>query len=161
MTGEQRVIDSAGGFSLVELLILMGILAVLAVAAIPALQGYASNGNLRSVAQDLTGDIYLCKARAIAENKQYKISVNISSNTYTIEQPPGTVIQTKTPTTFGNDLIIFAHNNTCSNTANTSLTFQPRGTVDPDTVCIRNGRGSTAMVTTNITGRASVQFSMQ
>ncbi|MDI6727736.1 MAG: prepilin-type N-terminal cleavage/methylation domain-containing protein [Thermodesulfovibrionales bacterium] len=144
------------GFSLVELLVTIGIIAVVAAIAIPQLQSYATNSRLKSAARDVMGDIFLYKERAIAENRQYRITFNIGGNTYTIEQPPGTIIQTKTPTTFGNDIRI-------SNvgTTETVYTFQTRGTVNAGTVVLINDRGSTATITTNITGRTSVQFNLQ
>ncbi|HIJ60291.1 MAG TPA: prepilin-type N-terminal cleavage/methylation domain-containing protein, partial [Nitrospirae bacterium] len=92
------------GFSLVELLVTIGIIAVVAAIAIPQLQRYATNSRLKSAARDIMGDVFLYKERAIAENRQYRITFNIANNTYSIEQLPGTVMLNKGPSTFGGDI---------------------------------------------------------
>ncbi len=155
------------GFSLVELLVTIGIIAVVAAIAIPQLQGYATNSRLKSAARDIMGDIFLCKERAIAENRMYRIAFNIDpANTYTIEQCNSTgssctagyiVIQAKTPTTFGNDIRI----TNAAFGANSTIDFQTRGTTESGNIVLTNGRNSTATITTNITGRTSVQFNLQ
>ncbi len=156
------------GFSLVELLVVIAIIGIVAAIAIPQLQSYATNSRLKSAARDIMGDIFLCKERAIAENRMYRIAFNIDpANTYTIEQCNNTgsscttgysVIQTKTPTTFGNDIRI-------TNAAfgnNSTINLQTRGTTEAGNVVLDNtSRGSTATITTNITGRTSVQFNLQ
>ncbi|MEW6740476.1 MAG: pilus assembly FimT family protein [Nitrospirota bacterium] len=155
------------GFSLVELLVTIGIIAVVAAIAIPQLQRYATNSRLKSAARDIMGDVFLYKERAIAENRMYRIAFNIDpANTYTIEQCNNTgssctagysVIQMKTPTTFGNDIRI----TNAAFGANSTINLQTRGTTEAGNVALTNGRNSTATITTNITGRTSVQFNLQ
>lgn len=153
------------GFSLVELLVTIGIIAVVAAIAVPQLQAYVTNSRLKSAARDIMGDIFLCKERAIVENRQYRIAFNIGG-TYTVEQCNNTgssctagysVIQTKTPTTFGNDIRITS----AAFGVNSTINFQTRGTTESGNIVLTNGRNSTATITTNITGRASVQFNLQ
>jgi prepilin-type N-terminal cleavage/methylation domain-containing protein len=155
------------GFSLVEVLITIGIIAIVAAIAIPNLQRYATNSRLKSAARDIMGDIFIGKERAISENRRYRIAFNIApANTYTVEQCNNTgsscttgysVIQTKTPTTFGNDIRI----TNAAFGANSIINFQTRGTTEAGNVVLTNGRNSTATITTNITGRTSVRFNMQ
>jgi prepilin-type N-terminal cleavage/methylation domain-containing protein len=153
------------GYSLVEVLVVIGIIMVVAAIAMPIFQAYAINRNLRSAARDIIGDIFSCKERTIAENRQYRISFNVGANNYTIDRcnttgsscAAYTVIQTKTPTAFGSDISI-------TNAAfgnNSTISFQIRGTSESGNVVLTNSRGSTARITTNITGRAGVTFNMQ
>lgn len=155
------------GFSLVEVLIVIAIIGIVAAIAIPNLQRYATNSRLKSAAREIMGDIFWCRERTISENRLYRIAFNISPvNTYTIEQCNNggsscttgySVIQTKSPTTFDNDIRITgaAFGN------NSIINFQTRGTTEAGNIVLTNSRNSTATITTNITGRTSVQFNMQ
>ncbi len=148
------------GFSLVELLVVIAIIGIVAAIAIPQLQSYATNSRLKSAARDIMGDIFLCKERAIAENRQYGVTFNVNGSTYTIEQPPGTVMETKNLTIFANDITITA---AAFAGGAPSVTFLTRGTVSGlgGSVTIANSRGSTATIRINLTGRTSVQFNLQ
>ncbi|GER92316.1 hypothetical protein A45J_0031 [hot springs metagenome] len=157
------------GYSLVEALVVIAIIAIVAAIAIPNLQRYAANSRLKNAARDIMGDIFLCRERAISENVQYRIQFNITNNSYTIEQPAGTVIQTKSPSSFADDIRLIQNIPTAcyagaSTTFNvTTVDFQTRGTMNPTTgtILLTNNRGSTATITYNITGRTHVCFLMQ
>lgn len=153
------------GYSLVEALVVIAIIGIVAAIAIPQLQRYATNNNLKSAARDIMGDFFIYKERAISENRMYRINFNVAANNYTIEQcstagslcAAYTVIQAKSPTTFGNDIRIID----AAFGVNSTINFQTRGTTEAGNVVLTNSRGSTATITTNITGRAGVQFNLQ
>ncbi|HIJ60290.1 MAG TPA: prepilin-type N-terminal cleavage/methylation domain-containing protein [Nitrospirae bacterium] len=165
---------SEKGFSLVEVLITIAIIIIMAAIAIPSLQGYLINENLKSAAREIKGDFFICKERAIAENRQYRIRFDIAANEFILQQcqgpdiclstcsaPCGYVItQRKSPVTFGNDIQI---TNASFAAGSPTVTFQTRGiaTGFGGSVRLVNGRGSTATITTNITGRVSINFNMK
>lgn len=145
------------GFSLVELMIVIAILAILAAVAVPSLQRFAINSDLRSAARAIQGDFFDLKERAISENRRYAITFNVNSSTYSIEQPPGTVIETRDLRIYRDDIVI-----TSASFAGgiPSVTFQTRGTVSGTggSVSIKNILNSTATIRINITGKTSVQY---
>lgn len=150
------------GFSLVELMIVIALMGIMAAIATPALQRYAINRNLKSAARDITSDFLMCKARAIAENRKYRIVFNVAGNDYTIEERDTADTawinpRTKAPTSFESD-IIFTN---VAFGAGATATFKTRGTVTAGHVWLKNSRNSTAKITTNITGRTYVDFNMQ
>jgi len=150
------------GFSLVELMIVIALMGIMAAIATPALQRYAINRNLKSAARDITSDFMRLKARAIAENRKYRIVFNVPGNNYTIEERNAADTAwinplIKTPTSFESD-IIFTN---VAFGAGTTATLEKRGIVTAGTVELTNDRNSTAKITTNITGRTYVDFNMQ
>lgn len=153
------------GFTLVELLIVIGIIGILSAIALYAWQGYRNNANLRTAARDVATDIAAMKGRAVSEGVQYRITFSTAANNYIIEQgtaagAPYTTIQTKSPTAFG------AGSGLSISSANfgflgQELRFIPRGTISAGTVILTNTKGSQATITVNVTGRTHVQFAMQ
>ena len=153
--------NSRKGFSLIELLIVIGIVGILALVATPAVLRHATNSNLKSAVRDMAADFPYLKEKTITEGIQYRIVFNTGAKNYTIQKgtaagAPWTTLQTKSVTSFGSDIHFTA------NTSTTTYTFQTRGTVTPTgTVELANSRGSTTTLKVNIAGRTYVQYSMQ
>jgi prepilin-type N-terminal cleavage/methylation domain-containing protein len=152
------------GFSLVELMIAIGIIGILSTIAAVSWNRYVTNTNLRTAAREIEADLFSIKERAIGERIYYRLTLNVLANNYTIDKgtvsgAPYTVIQTKNPVTFGSDIYI------SSDTTFTGgqIIFQPRGTLGTTTgsIVLKNGRSSKATITINITGRTHVRFETQ
>jgi type II secretion system protein H len=151
------------GFTLVELLIVIGIIGILSTIALFGWRGYQDNVNLRTAARDVATDIAATKQRAVSEGVQYRITFSTAANNYIIEQgtaagAPYTTIQTKSPTAFG------AGSGLSINSANFSgaqqVLFFTRGTLSSGAVIMRNSKGSQATITVNFAGKTHVQFAM-
>jgi prepilin-type N-terminal cleavage/methylation domain-containing protein len=145
---------SAKGFSLAELLIVIAIIGILAAVAGYSWQRYVTNANLRTAARDIAADFSLAKENAIKESRNYTITFDVGSNSYTMA-PAGTA---KSPATFGSDIRLTLAN---FGFAGPVITFQSRGTASAGRVALTNGRGSTANIVVNITGKNYVEFAMQ
>lgn len=61
---------SAGGFSLIELMVTLTIVAVLLAAAAPAMSAYIQNHQLRSVSLNLAADIHYARSEAVKRKVQ-------------------------------------------------------------------------------------------
>ncbi len=149
------------GFSLTELMVVIGIFAVVTAMAVPALNHYSANTNLRTAARAIASDIFMVKEKAISEDRQYRITYNAATGSYTIEQgthsgTPYTTIQVKSVTAAASDAKISA-----ITFLNQQIVFQTRGTVTSGNLTLANRLGSTATITVNTVGRTYVQFSMQ
>ncbi len=148
------------GFSLVELLVVIGLIGIVGVFSIPAFQRYATNANLKTAAREIMSDINNTKQRAIEENNNtYRITFSTGGNNYVLSwtDASGTAkTLTKSPTSSGADVRI-----TAVTFAGGVISFQRRGTTTAGSLTLTNSRGSTAAITVNFTGRAYAQFTIQ
>jgi len=157
-----------GGFTLVELMIVVCMLAFIAAIAGLYLQSYTLNRNLRTAARDIASDFAIYKERAIAENITYQIAFSTAgSGSYTVQTVVAGVttnVTTKSPSSFGSTITIVSA--TFGAGGVQTVVFSPRGTVSPlgnavlDGVVLQNNRGSQATVTVNLTGRTYVTFNL-
>jgi prepilin-type N-terminal cleavage/methylation domain-containing protein len=144
------------GFSILELFIALAIIAVIAAIGYPTFQRMAINGNLRSAAREIMGDIALLKERATAQNTQFSITFEPSNNRYRCSDME--TDQWKSPTMIARDIQITKAAFGKSKT----IVFETRGTIQQaGNIELANGRGSTATITCNIAGRMYVKFKMK
>jgi len=166
---------SPGGFTLTEVMIVLGLLAIVSAIGYPLLQRTVINGNLRSAARDLIGDFNHQKQRAMsgdtaaAGSRVHRISLSLGTNSYTLQRCTGTTtpcndwenLQVKNLSAFGNDIVFDP-----GSTNPTTFDFHPRGMVTfldetEGKIALKNNRESTATITTNLAGRTFVDFNMQ
>ena len=86
-------INKAKGFSLMELMIVIGIIAILAAIAIPQYNIFTYNNALKSAARDLAGDIQLIRQTAMSNNpNMLNYTLNFVNNTqYNYCIPPSCI----------------------------------------------------------------------
>jgi prepilin-type N-terminal cleavage/methylation domain-containing protein len=161
---------SSKGFTLVELMIILGILAVLMGIGYPSFQRYYTNGHLRSAARAIVGDFADQKQRAMTGDlavrgvRVHRMALNLGANQYTLQRCTTTAnpclawenIQVISLNQYGNDIVF---DPTRTNPPN--IDFQTRGTVSQAMIVLTNGRGSRATIESNISGRTYVAFNMQ
>ncbi|HOD37046.1 MAG TPA: GspH/FimT family pseudopilin [Syntrophales bacterium] len=144
------------GFSLVELMVTIGLFSILCLAAVPNILRFAENGHLKAATRDITTDIAVMKETAMNRGADCQITFNAGANSFVLTTPEGNTV--KTLASFSQDIVI---TNANFFGGGPTMTFQPRGTSTNGTVILQNNRGSQATITVNITGRAYAEFNMQ
>ena len=151
------------GFTVVEMMITLGLIIIITAIAAPSFFGLAMNMNLKSAARNIQSEFLGLKQRAISESTTYRITFDVGGNTYTIEKgtesgPPYVPLEVKTPKAFGEDIGV---TNADFSGGTSAITFHERGIATNGTVLLTNSRGSTAAVITSVSGRTYVQLNMQ
>lgn len=84
LTGPKtRTGPSTSGFSLIELMVVVGIIMLLAAVMAPAIANWARNYQIRGATQNLAGDIQTARNRAISKNANLGVSIVVEDvNTY-------------------------------------------------------------------------------
>ncbi|MBN2439247.1 MAG: type II secretion system protein [Deltaproteobacteria bacterium] len=147
------------GFSLIELMIVIALIAIVTTFAVPTWQKYRANTDLKSAAREVMADISDAKQRAVTENLDvYRMTFNTGGNSYALSRTDGVTAGTwtKSLASYGTGIVINS-----VNFGGTVVSFNNRGTVTNGNLVLRNGLGSTATITVNITGRTYVEFAMQ
>jgi prepilin-type N-terminal cleavage/methylation domain-containing protein len=146
--------SKAAGFTLVELVITLAIIAIVAGIAYPTFQKFAVQGKLKAAARELMGDFANMKARAMAENVSYEITFNVAGNSYSMQASTGGPIITKSPSAIDKGVSI-------DSAAPGLVTLDTRGTMTNGTYVLKNAEGSTATITTAVTGRTYVEYNFK
>jgi type II secretion system protein H len=177
---EQAVkITKTNGFSLIELMIVLAIFGIMASTATVYMGRYTKNTNLRTAARQLASDMANAKQRSVTAGLCHRIVITTGTpGNYTMERAdcaccsacasPCTATPTfttvlpefntpKSPTDENRPGVKIFSNTYAGNI----IYFQPRGTTSLGSVVLQNSRGSSATITSNITGKTHVTFTMQ
>jgi prepilin-type N-terminal cleavage/methylation domain-containing protein len=152
-------------FSLVELLTVIAIISILSIISMPGFAKYRGNTNLKEAVREISGDIQLCKQRAVAENLRYRLILNVTNNNYIMQKETSpshweNVFSTKY---IGeDDASVKIMNDPAPTFASNTIIFQPRGTTNLGTIVIHHEKFlSEASIKTNITGRVKVKYKLK
>ena len=152
------------GFTMIELLITLVLVGIVMAIAIPSFRGWVDNSNLKAAARTLSTDINYLRESALSTGRSHTVAYNTGTNTYTMKWDSDGAGNYQDVPNYTASRLLCDHG---SNIQITSVTQTPikiisSGAINPfGTVVISNNRGSTATITTLITGRTHVTYSMQ
>ncbi len=138
-------IQHPSGFTLMELVITLGILATLLAVAAPNLDLFSSSYKLRGAAREVATDLQFARLLAVKENKDFR--VDISSQSYQVVRViDGSVAKSRNLSPDYPDITL----------TNISIPFDSRGNSSANTVTVANPRGA-KNVTVVSTGRVKIE----
>ena len=154
----RQLVNQQKGFTLIELIIVMGIMGILATIAVPTFQNYIRNQNLKTAARGITSDFFATREKALSENVRYRITFDQASNSYTIAGgtaagAPYVDQQTKLMTSYASYIKV---------DADQVVFFQTRGTVTACNFTISNTNNlSSANIYVDFPSRIYATFTLQ
>jgi prepilin-type N-terminal cleavage/methylation domain-containing protein len=138
---------SAAGFTLIEVVFVLGIMAVLAAIAIPNWGTLLPAQHLRGAARQVESELYRIKSRAVAENVNYQLNFSAAADNYIVERVEGLTItwQGIKPLPDGLDV-----------RNSVILSFTPRGTASGNTLRLCNNKNEGYNIVLSGTGRIRI-----
>jgi type IV fimbrial biogenesis protein FimT len=137
------------GFSLVEMLVVIGILAITAIVTIPNVIAWRSGMQFRAAVNELRNDLESAKTRAVKENAKVTVAFDPTAGQYRMTYPDqdNQIILLKSQT-LPAGVRIASGNNT---------SFSSRGTADTGTIVLANQQGKTKSISISFIGKIEVK----
>lgn len=157
--------DSKGGFTFLEMVIVIFIAAIMSTLAVSTYGTYRKKVDLKNSARALSADCVILKHKAMADCVHYKIILDMENNSYKILKggvngmaseydEENAIVKNLNSEGYG---VVFSADHPF-NYPNDQIVFQPRGTVSAGSLVLENGDGLHARITSNLTGRVYVSF---
>jgi type IV fimbrial biogenesis protein FimT len=146
--------DPEAGFTLTELIVVIGIIGILAAIGIPSFMAWMPKLRLNGAARMVMGDLMAARMKAVSQNNEFKVFF-INDHQYTIldDDNGNGVIDVGEATETKNIQDQYSEV-TLSSTANP--VFDPRGTASPAATITLTGSGS-KLVKVHLTGRVMIE----
>ncbi len=139
------------GFTIMELMTVIGIIAILASIAVPNMIGWLPNYRLRSGTEGIRSTLQLARLRAIKDNTTATVAFNIANETYQASVGGQTFKSGRMPA--GVDIF------SASFAGAPQVQFTSKGFANlaGGTVDVRNTQGGARLITVSFTGNSWVQ----
>lgn len=120
------------GFSLVEMMVLVGVFGLITALAIPSISNYVRSNRLATTTERMAADIQMVRSMSIANGRIYRLTA--TSSGYTITDPiTGDVVRNRN------------FHNTVTLAADATVNFFPWGMADPQILVINGDTGVRAI----------------
>lgn len=152
-----------GGFTLLELMVVICILALLGATSTPAILSWMQGRKIGSASRDVLAAMQAARLRAVKERANAVVSFNLANDTFEAFVDDGTGGGTAANNLQDGSEVIFKSNElvavdlTGANFGgNTFVVFTSRGFADSGTVTIQDGNGNQRQITVSSTGSSEI-----
>jgi len=135
------------GFTLVEMMVVIGIVAILALITVPNIISWRPKAALSGAARILKADLELAKSRAIRDNATVTVTFDTASGTYRIIDNNGSAIKSRRLTSLNISGTTFAGN---------TVTFDRRGRPSSSGDIDLTNTSGTVKIVISLLGRVQV-----
>ena len=142
-----RLCNKQSGFTLIELIIIIGILAVFAGIAVPNFLSYMPKYRLNGAARQVMGDLMAARMKAVKENTTVTV-VYVNNTQYQISTEVKTI-------NYSGVTIGSVSSDSFSSNSFSSISFLSRGTSNTGSIALTNSTNS-KKVSVAITGRVTI-----
>lgn len=159
---DSRARESFGnrkGFSLIEVIVVIGILAITGMVAIPNMIDWRHGMRLRAAVNEVRGDLETARARAIKENAQVTVEFVPADGRYrlTCLDAAGSTVLIKEQSLPPGLRFAVDHPDYTFDGSSHKASFSSRGTAQSGTLVLENEKEKTASITVNFLGRIEVR----
>lgn len=150
------------GFTMVETIVVIGVMAILSVIAIPSLYRWSQSAECKEAAWGLIADLRLGKQSALSTNLEHRVEVDMAAKRYRLAR--GNMPASSTAWTAVDSWTELASNvnwssgAACDGNADLDVVFKPNGAAETEVICIRDAANAVKYrVSVNATsGRAVI-----
>jgi type II secretion system protein H len=149
----------SGGFSLIEMLVVIVILAIAAAAAIPHMIDWRNSMQFRAAVNELRNDLESAKTRAVKENATVTIDFEPTAGQYRmtyLDQQAKTILLKSQTLPTGVRIASENPAHTLDSLGN-QASFSSRGTAQACTIVLANHKGKTKSVSISFIGKIEVK----
>lgn len=152
----------SGGFTLVELIMVLAISAAMAAVALPSFFRWYTNLNYKQTTWDIVSQLRYSREKAVSDNLEARVEFDVDGRRYRIMQgnsPSGSTLWTVLKPWIGlSPEVYWKTGALCNGGLDISVDFTPNGSADPATLCIRDGDGNERyrVIVTATSGRVRI-----
>ncbi|MBI5902332.1 MAG: prepilin-type N-terminal cleavage/methylation domain-containing protein [Deltaproteobacteria bacterium] len=150
------------GFSLTEVLIVVGLLGVIATIAVVSMSGLSGSIKYKNTAWGISSQLRLAKQMAVTNNREERVEFGIGAGQYRLTEgnlPAGSTVWVQVkPWTAVDQGVALATGAACNGNADVNIKFNPNGTADAGTICVNDTGGAVkyTMEISSTSGRVAI-----
>jgi prepilin-type N-terminal cleavage/methylation domain-containing protein len=146
---------SDSGFSLLEMMVTIGIVAIVGTVVVPSFIGKMPGKRLESAAGDVSAAIRAARLTAVKENTPAVVQLDVDTESYSVTVPGRAVKRGEMPA--GVDLKSVFLSQQTTPVVDGLVTFDSRGFPTPPVdVVLQDTRGATRTIEVNLTGSSRI-----